>query len=124
MILDTGSPLSWLPERIWSQFQDGVDYVWLSYPQGYRAPTGRVVGWSFTFRVARMLAPVILLDSATEYPRPDVIFLFADGNPPVPPGSNAPPYVMMGLWGGLLDGTKLAVTPNPGTGGVDGTLEF
>jgi hypothetical protein len=64
------------------------------------------------------------LHSPTEFERPGVVVQFADGNPPVRPGSKAPPRVVLGLWGGVLEGTSLRTTSDPVTGHAAGSLEW
>jgi hypothetical protein len=123
-VIDTGSPFSWFPRAIWSGFQAGTDFEWLPFPSGYQPPLGQTAGWTFRFQMARLLVPIMLFDTSTELHRTGVIVQFAEGNPAALARSNAPPYLVVGLWGGLLEGTKLAITTNPQTGGVDGMLEF
>jgi hypothetical protein len=122
-IIDTGSPFTWLPEAIWSRFQPGVDYEDLPFEAGYAVPRGQTAGWNFTFRMVRMLQPITLFDIHTELIRDRVIVQLADGNPPLPPGSNKPAVVVIGLWGGLLEGTSLRVSADPHSGQLAGTLE-
>lgn len=74
--------------------------------------------------MARLLGPVTLLDYTTRVIRHGPVVQLADGNPPIPPGSNKPVFAVIGVGGGLLDDTKLVMTPNPQTGSVDGILEF
>src|ERR1700722_1754492 len=105
-IIDTGSPLSWFPESVWSNFQQGTDFDWLPFPTGYTPPRVRTAGWTFNFRIARMLQPLSLFDTQYELVRDDVIVQFAEGNPPVPVGSKQPPRVVIGLWGGRVGRNK------------------
>jgi len=123
-IIDTGSPLSWFPEGVWSQFREGTDFEWLPFAAGYTPPRGQTAGWAFTFRIARMLQPLSLFDTQTELNRQGVIVQFADGNPPAPPGSKRPPRVVMGLWGGVLEGTSLHMSCDATTGHTIGRLEW
>jgi hypothetical protein len=110
-IVDTGSPFSWVPEAIWQRFVFGTDYEWLPYAPGYVPPRTNTAGWSFSFRFARLLVPLVLLDSATAFPRCDVIAQFADGNPAA--RGSAPSYLVLGLWGGVFEGTRLVFGPGP-----------
>src|SRR5207249_2002979 len=75
-VVDTGSPFTWMPEALWSQFQPGIDFEWLPYPSGYAPPAGQVVGWTFRFRFARMISPLVFNDGVSEVTRPDVIVQF------------------------------------------------
>jgi hypothetical protein len=123
-IIDTGSPLSWFPERIWSQFMLGRDFEWLPFAAGYLPPRAQTAGWTFTFRMARMLQPLSLFDTQSELIRDGAIVQFADGNPPTPQGSKQPPRVIIGLWGGVLEGTSLHMSSDATTGHTVGRLEW
>ena len=123
-IIDTGSPFSWFPEAVWSHFQPGIDFEWLPFEMGYTSPRAHTVGWAFTFRMARMLQPVILFDTQTQLNRDRVIIQFADGNPPSLASSKRPPSLVFGLWGGVLEGTSLHMTKDIATGHIHGTLEW
>ena len=123
-IIDTGSPYSWVPRDIWLPLRPGIDFEWLPFAGGQRPPVSKMAGWSSGFRMARFLAPVELLDGSTSLTRAGVIVQMLDGNPPIPIGSKRPMHLVIGLWGGLLDNTKIVITPNPRTGSVDGALEF
>jgi hypothetical protein len=80
--------------------------------------------WQYTFQLVRFLAPVVLMDYVTTVHRPDVIAAFAAGNPRVRPGQQSLPPVYIGLWGGLLEGGRLAIGRDPVGGQVTGELEF
>ena len=117
-------PSSWFPEDVWNKFQPGVDFEELPFETGYTPPRVRTAGWTFTFRMARMLQPVVLMDTSTEFERAGVIVQFADGNPPIQLGSKSPPRVVLGLWGGILEGTNLRMSAVPTTGHTLGVLEW
>ena len=123
-ILDTGSPFSWFPEAVWSRLRPGVDFEELQFEAGYAPPRALAAGWSFTFRIARMLQPVVLMDTSTELERNGAIVQFADGNPPVPTGSKKPPRVVLGMWGGALEGLNLRMATDTVTGHTLGALEW
>jgi hypothetical protein len=123
-IIDTGSPFTWMPEAIWQHFRPGADYEELPFAPGFTAPLGRTAGWNFTFRVARMLQPIGLHDGRAELTRDGVIVQFASGNPPAYARSSAPAVVMIGLWGGALEGTSLRISRDPATGRASGALEW
>ena len=122
-IIDTGSPFTRLPEAIWQHFQPGIDFEELPFEAGYLPPRGQTAGWNFTFRMARMLQPVGLHDGQTELTRDGVVVQLADGDPPAFARSNAPAVVVVGLWGGLLEGTAVRVATDPG-GNLSGSLEW
>lgn len=123
-IIDTGSPFTWLPEEAWENLTVGVDYEELPFPQGYPPPRGQTAGWSFTFRFARVLRPIGIHDGRAELSRQNVIVQLADGNPPIPPGSQKPAVVVLGLWGGILENTNLLISTDPASGHVVGALEW
>ncbi|MBX9580128.1 MAG: hypothetical protein K2X87_07445 [Gemmataceae bacterium] len=123
-VIDTGSPYTWIPRDIWRPLRAGIDFDWLPFAAGRRPPVSKMAGWSSGFRMARFLGPVELLDGATTLSRVGVIAQMFDGNPPIPIGSKRPMHMVIGLWGGLLDDTKIAITRKPQTGSVDGVLEF
>jgi hypothetical protein len=96
----------------------------VALPARYVPPLGQVVGWTFRFRFARLLSPITLHDGVTELHRQEVIVQMAEGNPPGMTRGKGPAHFVIGLWGGLLDNTKLAITADPQTGSVAGALEF
>jgi hypothetical protein len=123
-IIDTGSPFTWFPEDVWQSLRVSVDYEWLAFPTGCTPPRGLSVGWNFTFRFARFLQPIGLHDFQTELTRDGAIVQFANGNPPIPPGSRRPAFVVVGLWGGVLEGTALRISADAATGQAVGALEW
>lgn len=121
-VIDTGAPLTFVPEDVWRKLRPGVDFEWLPFVPGSALPTGQFVGWSFSFRMARFLAPVAVMDYSTDVERADVVAAFADGNPPV--GGQQTPSVVVGLWGGLLEGSRLHLDRDPATGRPAGSLVY
>lgn len=120
-IIDTGSPFNWCPEDVWQPLRPGTDFEWLPFAPGYQPPVGQTAGWNFRFRMARLLGPLTLTDLTTELPRDGVIFQFAEGNPP---GTKRLPVAVIGLWGGVLEGTKLHIEAAVLPAGVTAALEF
>lgn len=112
-VLDTGSPLCWFPESVWSRMALGTDYEVLPFEPGYVPPVGRTAGWTFGFRLALLLAPLVLFDTQaqTQLVRHDLIVQFTDGNPPA--RGFGPPRVVIGLGGSALAGTRLVFGPGP-----------
>jgi hypothetical protein len=121
-IIDTGAPLSCFPFSLWGRFHLGTDYEWLPFEPGFTPPVGQMVGWRYTFRMARFLVPIGLMDLTTEATRSEVIAQFADNDPPARAGRSLPQFVI-GLWGGLLEGGKVAVVRTP-AGHFEGNLEL
>jgi hypothetical protein len=56
--------------------------------------------------------------------RDGVIVQFADGNPPSFSKGKRPPRVVIGLWGGLLEGTTLRIAKDSNSGNTIGSLEW
>jgi hypothetical protein len=123
-IIDTGSPFSWFPEALWSQFRRGTDYEELPFEAGIAVPRGRTAGWNFTFRFVRFLQPIGLHDGSIELVRSNLIAQFADGNPPAFATTNAPAVAVIGLWGGALEGTSVRVETDASTGRLAGAIEW
>jgi hypothetical protein len=71
-----------------------------------------------------MLLPLVLFDLSTEFERHGVIVQLAAGNPPAAARSNAPARVVIGLWGGLLEGTCLRIATAPAPQHLAGALEW
>jgi hypothetical protein len=118
-ILDTGAPLTIFPEEVWQHFVRGADYELLPLPVG--TPQARVAGWQFAFHLARFLVPLVLIDAglSVAVPRAHVVAQFALG-----PRANqvSTPPVLIGLWGGLLEGAHLGIDRDPHTGRARGDL--
>lgn len=123
-LIDPGSPFTLLPQDVWKLFRPGIDFEELPFQPGFTPPRGQTAGWTFTFRMARLLQPIALFDSNTELERHGVIVQLANSNPPTPPRSNSPPRVALGLWGGVLEGTNLRISTDPTTGHAAGELEW
>ena len=89
-VIDPGAPLTCFPLSIWSRFREGTDFEWLPFEPGFQPPGGEMVRWHFTFRMARFLVPITLLDYSTLIDRSDVIAQFADSDPLVRRGRSLP----------------------------------
>ncbi len=121
-VIDTGAPFTCFPRSIWSRFREGTDYEWLPFDTGFQPPLGQLMGWRFSFRMAQFLTPLTIMGYSSEVDRPGVVAQFADGDPPGRSGHMLP-WVMIGVWGGILEGSKLAIDRGPNRSLV-GTLEF
>jgi hypothetical protein len=122
-IIDCGAPLTCIPKALWDRFLEGRDFEWLPFIYGTQPPTGRIGRWVFGFQMARFRVPLALMDYRTQIDRFEVIAQFADSDPPSDPRKKAPPPVIIGLWGGLLEGGTLSIARSP-TGQVTGELTF
>jgi hypothetical protein len=109
---------------LWTRLRPGIDFEWLPFAAGFHPPIGRTAGWQFSFEMARFLVPLGLMDYSTRVDRPDVIAQFAANDPPAPPGRKSLPPILLGLWGGALEGGRILVDRDPATGSVRGALEF
>jgi hypothetical protein len=122
-VIDTGAPFTCFPRSLWIRFREGTDFEWLPFETGFQPPRGQLPGWQFTFRMARFLVPLTLMDYSTELDRAGVIAQFADSDPQTRRGQSLPWFVI-GLWGGLLEGGRIAIGRDPASGLVTGELEF
>lgn len=121
-IIDTGAPLTYFPRAIWTRFREGIDFEWLPFAPGVVPPVNHIAGWRFTFRFARFLVPLALMDYTTAVDRLDVIAAFASSDPPLSPSQKNPPPVVIGLSGGLLEDGAIHVTRDPVTGRIGGAV--
>lgn len=122
-IIDTGAALTFVPESVWQPLRPGTHFEWLPFAAGTGVRTGQFATWSFAYRMARFLAPVAVMDYSTDIERADVIAAFADSDPPASNLQKLPP-VVVGLWGGLLEGGRLHLDRDPATGRVVGELAY
>lgn len=120
-IIDTGAPLTIFPQKVWSQFRAGIDFAFL--PFATPAPQAGVVGWRFTYHMAQFLVPLALRDTrlTVRVPRPDVIAQFAIGDPP---GWRSAPPILVGTWGGLLEGGSVRIGRDARTNRATGELVY
>lgn len=120
-VLDTGAPLTVFAHTLWHdtfRWQAGRDFDELAVA-GAPALTGRVLGHRFAVRLARLRSAVEL---AGRDPRGDRLRLdslvcqLAD--------ASGPPYTILGLWGGVFTGRRLAIEAEPGGDDLVTRLEF
>jgi len=120
-VLDTGAPLAVFPHGHWyHQFgwRAGRDYDELTVA-GVASPTGQVLGHRFACRLARLRVAVELAgrDPKVDRLRLDsLVCQLAD--------AGGPPFIILGLWGGVFTGRRLVVEPQPGSDDLAARLEF
>lgn len=119
-VIDTGAPFTFFPEEVWRPLRVGVDYEWLPFATNTSPPPARIAGWQFTFRIARFLLPVTLLDYTTTVERHDVVAAFADSNPRA--ARKSLPSIIIGLSGGLLEDGAIGIARDPASGRLRGEL--
>jgi hypothetical protein len=122
-VVDTGAPLTIIPYSLVKRLREGTDFEWLPLTAGARPRFGRVLGWQFSFQVARFLLPLTLTDYTTRIDRAGVIAQFATTDPPAARGRSTHP-IILGLWGGVLEGGRVAIDCDPATSSVVGAIEF
>jgi len=121
-ILDSGAPLTVFPRTLWDhqfRWQAGRDYDELSVSGIGAALRGQVLGYSYSFRLARLRVPVEL---AGRDPKGDRLRL--DALVCQLANAGGPPFTLLGLWGGAFTGRRLAVDPQPTSGDLTARLEF
>ncbi len=121
-VLDTGAPLTIFPRDLWHhqfKWQVGRDYDELSVAGIGSTLTGQVLGYRYSFRLARLRVPVELAgrDPKGERLRLDsLVCQLAE--------AGGPPFVLLGLWGGAFTSRRLAVEPLPNSDDISARLEF
>lgn len=119
--LDTGAPLTIFPHRLWHdqfRWQAGRDYDELRVA-GAPPITGQVLGHRFSFRLARLR---VWVELAGRDPKGDRVRL--DSMVCQLADVGGPPYIILGLWGGVFTGRQLAVEPQPGGDDLIARLVF
>jgi hypothetical protein len=109
-VLDTGAPLTVFPHTLWNhqfRWQAGRDYDELSVAGVGTVQQGQVLGHR---------------ELAGRNPRGDRLRL--DGLVCQLADRGSPPYVILGLWGGVFEGRRLAVERLPASDDLAARLEF
>ena len=103
-ILDTGAPLTIFPKPYWQEFASQI----VRLPLVGNQPTiGRVGGRTFTYFLGRVW--VSAFDTfGRELPPVPVVAQFREDD--IPPGQQVP-QILLGLWGGILEGRHLTRWP-------------
>jgi hypothetical protein len=120
-VLDTGAPLTVFPHKLWhGQFgwRAGRDFDELTVA-GAPALTGQVLGHRFACRLARLRVTVELAGRDPKGAR-----LRLDALVCQLAETSGPPYIILGLWGGVFTGRRLAVELQPGSDDLTARLEF
>lgn len=103
-IIDTGAPLSLFPHHTWAnefRWREGRDFDVLPVA-GDPPLTGRVLSHRYAFRLARLRVPITLAGRDLAGPRLQVDSLVTQLAEP-----GGPAFILLGLWGGVLDGRRL-----------------
>lgn len=120
-IIDPGSPLTLLPYSVWSEkfnWQPGIDYDELEVDNADTPLTGKVRGHTFSFKLARLRVPIELIGKDLTGPRIRVESLI------VQLLDAGPPYILIGLWGGALEGKRLSFNRLPQSDELAAKLDF
>jgi hypothetical protein len=102
--IDTGAALSQFPHHVWANqfnWRAGRDYDELTVT-GNPPLRGQTLGFNYAFRLVRLRVPVFLGGRDLAGPRLQVDSLVTQLAEP-----GGPPFVLLGLWGGVLDGRRL-----------------
>jgi hypothetical protein len=102
-LMDTGSPLTIFPERIWKNHRQEIE--WFTTPpsstlKSWWSSISGVTGGAVPCELGRISLTVIDLSGNTLRPIP-VVAKFAQDN------GLLPNRVILGLWGGILEGRRL-----------------
>jgi hypothetical protein len=109
-IIDTGAPLSSFPHQVWAnefRWREGRDFDTL--PVAGNPPlVGQTLSFRYSFRLVRLRVPVTLAGRDLTGPRLQVDSLVTQLTEP-----GGPPFILLGLWGGVLDGRSLKFNTAP-----------
>lgn len=121
-ILDTGAPLTIFPYKLWHhqfKWQAAQHFDELSVANLGTTLTGQLLGYRYSCRLARLRVPVEL---AGRDPKGDRLRL--DSLICQLAEQGGPPYIILGLWGGVFAGRRLVVEPQPNSDDLQARLEF
>lgn len=120
-VVDTGAPLTYFPRTIWETdfgWREGTDYERLNVP-GVSHLRGSVLGFGYDFRLVRLIQPIEVVSLRPPFPalaRHSVIAQLDEGG--------GPPFILLGLWGNVLEGTNLRFLRRHASDDIDPVLEF
>lgn len=106
-ILDTGAPLTVLPHQVWKHdfgWRAGQHFDELSIADLGTTLTGQVLHYRYSCRLARLRVPVELAGSNLKGDRLRIDSLVCQLAE-----AGGPPYIILGLWGGVFTGRQLAI---------------
>jgi len=103
-ILDTGAPLTVFPKHRWQSFADEIVRLPLV---GDQNPIGRAGGRQFSYFLGRVWVGAV---DPFERRLPAVPVLAQFREDDIPAGEPLPP-ILLGLWGGILEGRTLTRWP-------------
>ena len=104
-IIDTGAPLTYFPHQVWANefnWREGRDFDILPVV-GNPPLVGQTLSSLYAFRLARLRVPIFLAGRDLTGPRLQIDSLVTQLCEP-----GGPPVILLGLWGGVLDGRRLA----------------
>jgi hypothetical protein len=103
-ILDTGAPLTVIPKRVWQDFPSEIARLQVV---GRPPPVARVGGRQFPYFFGRVWMSAFDL-FGHRLPAVPVLAQFREDD--IPPEEPQPP-ILLGLWGGILEGRSLRRWP-------------
>lgn len=121
-VLDTGAPISIFPHKVWfSDFgwRAGRDYDEICVTDLGTTFAGHVLSYRYSFRLARLRAPVILAGKNLGGDRLQLDSLVCQLTDP-----GGPRRILLGLWGGVFEDRRLVVEREPSGDDLRARLEF
>jgi hypothetical protein len=119
--LDIGAPLCVFPYRVWHDkyhWRAGRDY-WELNVANAKGLKGQILEHRYSFQLAKLRAPVELAGKDLKAKRLRIDSLICQLADP-----SGPPFVILGLWGGVFEGRRLAFDRLPGSDDLQATLEW
>lgn len=119
--LDIGAPLSIIPYKVWYEkfgWRDGRDYHALN-SAGISGLKGQVLEYHCSFQLAQLRVPVELAGKDLRAKRLRIDSLVCQLADP-----GGPPFVILGLWGGVFEGHRLAIDRLQGSDDLRASLEW
>jgi len=121
-VFDTGAPLTVIPHKLWNQqfrWQAARDYEELTIAGVGTVLRGQVLHYRYSCRLVRLRVPIELAGANLKAPRMRLDSLVCQLAEP-----GGPPFIILGLWGGVFEGRRLAIDRVPNSDDLAARLEW
>ena len=114
VIIDTGAPVTFIPNRLWVRYSVAGWIRWRCHPPDSftrdRLPTFQVLGGRYPYRLGYITVQPVGLTAGVELPAVEILAQFLEDRPIAatdPP--ELPPLIVLGMEQGILRGRYLVV---------------